>query len=113
VYLLSLAQLSVRLLASCQDGSIGVTNGPYDKRERLEKIVDLISASFGIISGCRSIEDLRRAQPPPEARQATMLAHLYFPDLVPPTQEYLNALIRYYHFAVDCYNSAVPATVGA
>jgi len=86
------------------------------QRERLEKIVDLVSASlawFQRLPNCRTIEDLRTAQPPPEARQAVMLAHLYFPSLVAPAANYLNGLIRYYHFATACFQNEHPGTLGA
>ncbi|MFZ1218501.1 MAG: hypothetical protein WAO00_04370 [Chthoniobacterales bacterium] len=86
------------------------------QRERLERMVDLITATipwFQKLGVSHSLEELRDAQPPPEARQVAMLASLYFPALVEPARNYVNALIRYYHFATDCFQPGHPASVGA
>lgn len=86
------------------------------QRERLERMVDLISATlpwFQSIGAAQTLQELVTAQPPPQARQAAMLAQLYFPSLAEPAAAYVNGLIRYYHFATDCYQPGHPASVGA
>lgn len=86
------------------------------QRERLERIADSVSASlkwFAALTRCRSLDDFASTPIPPEARQAAMLAHLYFPSLIGPTKDYVDGLIRYYHFAGDCMQEGIPTSLGA
>ena len=102
----------------------GLITGRVDRRhkrevaqkERLEKMVDDITVTlawFPALTKCRTLEEITSAPPPPEARHAAMLASLYFPSLVDPARDYVNGLVRYYEFATGCFQSGVPATLGA
>ena len=85
-----------------------LAGGPDPRqRERLERLADAIGATlpwFQTTSRCRSLEDLLLQPPPPSARQAAILAQLYFPALVEPTANYANALILYHCLAIECLN---------
>jgi hypothetical protein len=86
------------------------------QRERLERLAEAVGAAltwYQRLGSCRSIDDICAAPPPPEARRAAVLAHLYFPALAELTAEFANSLVRYHHHATDCYQPGVPASVGA
>jgi hypothetical protein len=86
------------------------------KKERLEKMTELVSASlvwFMRLSNCRTMNELQASPPPPEVRLIAMYARLSFPALVGPSTDYANQCHRHYCFAADCFNPQIPASVGA
>jgi hypothetical protein len=84
--------------------------------DRLEKIVTAVTESlrwFQDHSKLRTVEDISSHPPPPEARQAAMLAQLYFSALVEPAAAYANALVEYHHLLIDCLDPNIPASATA
>src|SRR5262249_49958351 len=86
------------------------------QRERLERLSEAIGAAlpwYTALGKCRTLEEIRLAPPPPEARRAAMLAALYFPSLTEPATAFNNALLRLYNHAIDCFALGHPVSVGA
>jgi hypothetical protein len=86
------------------------------QRERLERLAEAVGAAlpwYQVLGRCRSIEDIVSAPPPPEARRAAVLAHLYFPRLAEAAAKFANSLVRYHHHATHCFQPGHPATLGA
>lgn len=115
---------ALALLGTVTSQIFGLLTGFIDRRhqrtvkqlERLERLSDAVSDSLGwfsAISKCKTLDDYSSTQIPASARQAAMIARLYFPTLTQPTQDYLDGLIRYYGFAGECMVSPHPITLGA
>jgi hypothetical protein len=86
------------------------------QRERLERLADAVGAAlpwYIALGRCHTLEEINATTPPPEARQAAMLATPYFPRLTEPTAQFANALVRYHHHAIDCFSLGQPVSVGA
>ncbi len=84
--------------------------------DRLEKIVGALTESlkwFQRHSALKTLEDIASHPPPPEARQAAMLAQLYFSELAEKAAAYSNALLDYHHLLVDCFDPNFPASAAA
>lgn len=86
------------------------------QRERLERLADAVGESLlwlHEISKWNTIEDIQSQPPPPAARRAVILSAIYFPALFEPAADYANALLAYYHLAIDCFEPGRQASVGA
>lgn len=84
--------------------------------DRLEKIVGAVTESlkwFESHSRLRTLEDISSHPPPLGARQAAMLAQLYFSELVDPAAKYTNSLVDYHHLLIDCFDPKIPASATA
>ena len=86
------------------------------QRERLERLAEAVGSAlpwYAALGKCRTLEEIKLAPPPPEARRAAMLAALYFPSLASPAAAFNNALLRLYNHAIDCFALGNPISVGA
>lgn len=85
------------------------------RRERLENMADAISGTISWsqnLAKCRTMDEIRSHQAPPEAQRIVTLALLYLPRLREPAEGYLNSLVGLYEFAVECYRRDEPGTIG-
>ena len=81
--------------------------------DRLEKIVAAVTESlkwYNTHCALKTPEEVSSHPPPPEARQAAMLAQLYFSELEEPAGAFANALLKYHHLLIDCMDPNIPAS---
>jgi hypothetical protein len=86
-----------------------------NRYEELTECVAVTLAWFPKLAECRSLDEVNKSYPPPESRRLCVLSMIYFPELKKSATDYHNALIAYYHAAVDCCDQPLigVASVGA
>jgi hypothetical protein len=87
------------------------------KQQLLKEMADLMVESevwLRQIRLCKTVPEIQACIPPTSTRHVVMIARIApFPSLIDHAQNWANGYVDFYHFAIQCFDSSGPGTVGA